>query len=459
MRLRNLLLRWLLIPTLLLWAAGFALSYLRSLAQAHEAYDRTLLGSALVVSENLAVADGEVVADLPYAALEMLRTDAQDRIFYRIASLDTGSHITGYADLPPPPAVPAAEPLFYDAAYKDQAVRIVALRTTLPEGGAQRQLLVQVAETLDARHQLTRRIVSEAAAVQLLLIALAAGLIAWGVRQGLAPLKRLRSEVRARGAHDLTPIDTRAVPREVAPLIHAINTHTERQRQLGEAQARFVANASHQLKTPLTVLRAQVDHALMQTELAAMRQVLTQLNETTDATGRLVGQLLALARSEPGRTLEVTAFDLTELARDATFELLALARSKRIDLGFEGADAVPVHGEAVLLRELVTNLVHNALTYTPEHGRVTVTVAQHDQRAVLTVVDNGPGIAPSERSKVLERFYRAPGTQPQGSGLGLAIAQEICARHGVTMTLGEVPGGGSGLCVALLWPAQDPAPT
>ena len=182
--------------------------------------------------------------------------------------------------------------------------------------------------------------------------------------------------MRKRGANDLTPIDTRAVPREVAPLIHAINAHTERQRQLSEAQARFVANASHQLKTPLTVLRAQVGHALMQTDLDTMRAVVTRLHETTDTTGRMVGQLLALARSEPGRSLEVQDVDLTALAREVSFEMLSAARSKGIDLGFEGGDPVLVRGEHVLLHELIANVVHNAIVYTQERGRVTVSVGQ-----------------------------------------------------------------------------------
>ncbi|HSI60292.1 MAG TPA: sensor histidine kinase N-terminal domain-containing protein [Ideonella sp.] len=454
-RLRDLLLRWLLVPTLALWALGFAIGYMRSLAQAHEAYDRTLLGSALVVAEHLHVADGEVVADLPYSALEMLRTDAQDRIFYRIAD-SAGGTITGYEDLPPPPAAPGAEPVFYDARYKEQAVRIVALQHAVLDGERRRSLQVQVAETLEARHQLTRHIVVGAAAVQLLLIVLAAGLIALGVRQGLAPLKRLRDEVRSRGVNDLTPIASRAVPREVAPLIDAINAHTERQRQLSEAQARFVANASHQLKTPLTVLRAQVDHALMQTGLAEMRAVVTQLNQTTDATSRLVGQLLALARSEPGRALEVQDIDLTRFAQEVTFEMLALARGKQIDLGFEGGSPVPVRGEHVLLRELITNLVHNALVHTRNGGRVTVSVGLRQRRAALQVVDNGPGIPPAERARVLERFYRLAGTENEhGSGLGLAIVTEICARHGIVLSLGDAPDGGSGLCVDLLWPSQD----
>ena len=424
-RLRSLLLGWLLLPTLVLWALGFVVGYMRSLAQAHEAYDRTLLGSALVISERLNLADGEVVADLPYAALEMLRTDAQDRIFYRVADLRDGRYITGYEDLPAPVSPTGEGPVFYDAVYKDQDVRIVAVKHALLDDTEQRQLLVQVAETLDARRQLTRRIVAEAAVVQLLLIASAAGLIALGVRQGLAPLKRLRDEVRKRGANDLTPIDTRAVPREVAPLIHAINAHTERQRQLSEAQARFVANASHQLKTPLTVLRAQVGHALMQTDLHTMRAVVTRLHDTTDTTGRLVGQLLALARSEPGRSLETVDIELTELAHQATFELLPVARAKDIDFGFEADAPVQVRGEPLLLRELIVNLVHNAIIYTPAEGRVTVSVgttastvgsatedvvaggaaapSSRGPRAWLRVVDNGPGIAPAERARVLDR--------------------------------------------------------
>jgi two-component system sensor histidine kinase TctE len=269
----------------------------------------------------------------------------------------------------------------------------------------------------------------------------------------VAPLKRLRAVVRARGANDLTPIDSTAVPREVAPLIDAINAHTARQRELSEAQVRFVANASHQLKTPLTVLRAQADHALMQTELEPMRELVERLHQTTDATGRMVGQLLALARSEAGAAADDSAVELNELAHDATFDLLPMARGRRIDLGFEAADApVRVRGEPVLLRELVTNLVHNAITYTGEHGKVTVGVALHDGQPTLTVIDNGPGIAPAERARVLERFYRAPGAPAQGSGLGLAIVNEICGRHGARLALEGAPGGSSGLCVRVEWP-------
>ncbi|HUG24467.1 sensor histidine kinase [Piscinibacter sp.] len=454
LRLRSLLLRWLLIPSLLLWAGGFALGYWRSLAQAHEAFDRTLLGSALVLGEHLVIAGGEVVADLPHAALEMLRTDAQDRVYYRVSSLDSGRYVTGYEDLPPPPDPWSGEPSFYDADYKGQAVRIVALRRTLLDGSDRRRLLVQVAETLDARHALTRRLVQQSALVQLLLISAAAGLIVLGVRHGLAPLRQLRDEVRARDPDDLRPIATADVPREVAPLIEAINVHTERQRQLGEAQLRFVANASHQLKTPLTLLRALSGQAQLQADAGQVRAVLARLDETTDTTARIVGQLLTLARAEPGHVLQHATADLTLLAHDATFELLGAAGEKSIDLGFEGHEALPVRGDPVLLRELVTNLVHNAITYTPAGGRVTVTVGRRDGRPVLSVVDNGPGIPESEREQVFERFYRVAGNPAQGSGLGLAIVKEICARHGITIVLGDAPGGGTGLRVALSWPSN-----
>jgi len=455
-RLRSLLLRWLLIPTLVLWLLASAIGYLRSLAQAHEAYDRTLLGSALMIGERLGVEDGQVVADLPYTALEMLRTDAHDRIFYRVARLEDKAYITGYADLPQPAQPPGAEPLFYETVYKGQDIRVVALAWTVVDEPAPRRLMIQVAETLDARRQLTRRMVSQAAVMQLLLILAAAGLIAFGVRRGLAPLKRLRNEVRARGANDLTPIDTRSVPREVAPLIHAINTHTERQRQLGEAQVRFVANASHQLKTPLTLLRAQVDHALQQPDLATMREVVNRMHLSTESTRRLVDQLLSLARSEPGRPLDIEEVDLTAVAREQTFQLLGLARAKAIDLGFEGDGVVPVRGEPVLLRELVANLGHNAVNYTPPGGKVTVRVDLSGGRPRLCVTDNGPGIPADERARVFERFYRGNGTGEQGTGLGLAIVKEICERHRIRISIGDGPEG-VGLNIQLLWPAPADA--
>ena len=249
-------------------------------------------------------------------------------------------------------------------------------------------------------------------------------------------------------------MDTRTVPREVVPLIDAINAHTERQRQLAEAQVRFVANASHQLKTPLTVLRAQVGEALQQNDVEAMRAIVARMDGTTEATGRLVGQLLALARSEPDRPLDARDLDLAELVQQATFEQVSAARARGIDLGFEGAGPLPLRGEALLLRELVTNLVHNAVTYTPAGGHVTVSVGRIEGGVRLRVVDDGPGIPAEERERVFERFQRLDGSGAAGSGLGLAIVKEICVRHGAEVSLSDPPQGGHGLCVDVRFAAR-----
>jgi two-component system sensor histidine kinase TctE len=188
----------------------------------------------------------------------------------------------------------------------------------------------------------------------------------------------------------------------------------------------------------------------MQTDIDAMRAIVARLDGTAETTGRMIGQLLSLARSEPGRVLDEQDLDLTALAHDATFELLAPALAKEIDLGFEGTDPVMVRGERVLLRELVTNLVHNAVTYTPRGGRVTVSVGRAGGQACLRVVDDGPGIAPAERTRAFERFQRLASSTESGSGLGLAIVKEICVRHGAEIALADPPGG-RGLDVQVRW--------
>ena len=435
-RLRDLLLAWLLLPSLLLWGLSFAIGYQRNMRLANEAYDRTLLGSALVIADSLIVVEGLVVADLRASALEMLRTESRDRIYYRIIDIDDGRFVTGYEDLPSPPREPGLTPVFYDQRYKDQAVRIVAIRYGLLDEVRRRQFQVEVAETMEARRALTRQLAIEAAVPTLLLLAGASMFIVVGVQRGLAPLTRLGQAVRRRAAADIGPIPQERVVREVAPLIEAINLHAARHRQLSEAQVRFVSNASHQLKTPLTALRARIDLALQQPDPSIVRGVLLQIRESERWMQRMIDQLLSLARSEPGHALDFERIDLAELARDTTFELVVIARGKGIDLGFEGEWPVIVDGEPALLRELVANLVHNAISYTPDGGHVTVRVTGVDGRPRLEVIDDGPGIAPADRPRVFERFHRLSGTSAgTGSGLGLAIVKEICDRHGLTTGL------------------------
>ena len=449
-RLRSHLLRWLLIPIFVLWAIGFRINYVRTLEQANEAYDRTLLGSALAIAERVSVEGGELSVDVPYAALEMLETRAQDRIFYKVSCIDPPMAVTGYDDLPPPPRAPKEEaPVFHDAVYHGEPVRLVALDRQVYDAKIRGPLLIQVGETLGAREALSRRVLIDASVLQLTLIAAAALLIALGVQRGLLPLRRVRDEIKGRGEADLTPIATEAVPREVIPLIEAINLHTQRQRQLNDAHRQFIADASHQLKTPLTVLRTQSAQALAQHDPEVMRQVIREIHDSTDATSRVIQQLLALARSEPGHIVADEAIDLTSIARQAAFDLLPQALLKHIDLGFDGEAAVMLNGQPLLLRELVSNLVDNAIRYTPEGGRIDVTVAHDAQGApLLQVGDNGPGIPAAERDKVFDRFYRVHGSGADGCGLGLSIVRQIAERHGARIELGEGRDG-RGLCVGV----------
>jgi two-component system sensor histidine kinase TctE len=454
MRLRNHLLRWLLLPLAVVWAVGFHLDYARSIAQANEAYDRTLAGSALAIAERVMVRDGAFSVDLPYAALEMLETRAQDRVFYKVSSERPVMVVTGHEDLPGPAARPAGdEPSFEDARYRGEAIRMVAIRRPLYDERGLGPLLVQVAETTAARQAMSTRILLDSVLTQITLIAAAALLITFGVRRGLEPLRRIRNEIAGRDEFDLTPIDAGAVPREVAPLIEALNLHTERQRQLNDAHRQFIADASHQLKTPLTVLKTQAALALQQQDVSRMRAIVAEIHDATDLTARTINQLLSLARSEPGHLMPTETVDLVEIARAATFDLLPQALHKDIELGFEdGGSAVPVQGQPLLLRELVSNLTDNAIRYTPRGGCITVSVhCAATGGAQLQVEDNGPGIAPEHRRQVFDRFYRVNGALSDGCGLGLAIVRQICERHGATAEL-HTAASGKGLRVAVQFP-------
>ena len=384
--LRSHLLRWLLVPLFILWVIGFRVSYLRSLEQANQGYDRTLLGSALAIAERVQIRDGEITVDIPNAALEMLETGFQDRLFYRVSCLDPKMVVTGYDDLPVPERFPKGDkPVFYETVYRDKPLRLVALLRPVYDSQVRGPMLIQIGETMDARQSLSRKILIDAVVTQLLLIIVAAALITYGVKRGLQPLLRIRNEIKARDETDLTPIDRQAVPREVVPLIDAINTHTERQRQLNEAHRQFIADASHQLKTPLTTLKTQAALALRQTDASASRAIVQEIHDSTDATSRVIQQLLSLARSEPGHTLSTEYVDLAEVARETALELITPALAKSIDLGFEGEDRVLVVGNRVLLHELVSNLVDNAIRYTPDCGRITVSVRGEVAGASLTV--------------------------------------------------------------------------
>ena len=428
-------------------------AYFLSLEPASEAYDQALVDVGIALGERIRSSGDGYAFDLPGAAEQVLRTDKYDAIFYQLRRPD-GSTLAGDPDLPAPPR--SAEPedgiIAYDAEYRGQPIRVIAL--LVPCGGE--ICTVQVAETTNKRDNLARSIVLSSL-VPALAIAAATLLIVWiGVKRGLAPLEDLSAEIRARSARDLRPIDPGHAPQEARPLVGALNQLFHQVDESSTSQQRFLANAAHQLRTPLAGLQAHTEIALAQGVPEAQRAQLEQIHRATIRTARLASQLLALARVEPGGArVDVAApVNLRAVVEDAADEWVHRALAREIDLGFELADAT-AQGDALLLREALSNLIHNALEYTPAGGRVTVRTGVRGEggnaRAFLEVEDDGPGIPPAERARVLERFYRVPGTVGTGSGLGLAIVREIALAHRAELDIGAGEGG-RGCKVGLTFP-------
>jgi two-component system sensor histidine kinase TctE len=261
-------------------------------------------------------------------------------------------------------------------------------------------------------------------------------LVWFGILRSLAPLERLRSEIAQRSARDLRPLDGSYAPAEVRPLVGTLNELLGNLRDALDSQQRFTANAAHQLRTPLAGLQTQVELALRQPAPEPMLRSLDQLRGATVRAAHLANQLLALSRAEPGghRPDALRALDLRSVAQDAAATWVPRALPKDLDLGFE-IEHAPVSGDARLLRDLLDNLLENAIRYTPEGGRITVRTGVEGDQSVVSVEDDGPGIPADQRERVFQRFYRVPGSTGDGSGLGLAIVHEIVNAHGASASI------------------------
>ncbi|QOL47823.1 sensor histidine kinase [Massilia litorea] len=462
--LRGQLLRWLLVPLLALVAVNSVSLYRDALEAADIAYDRSLLASTRALAERVSVRDGKVVADVPYVALDSFETDTLGRIFYRVTGL-RGETVSGYADLPPVPAnVPRSELYpalvrFYQADYNGEPVRIAALLQPVYDDSMRGIALIQVGETLDARRALSRRILLNTLARQAVLVLAVATLVWFAVRLVLQPLMRLKNEVETRPLSDLSNVDQALVHREVRPLVDAMNGAMGRLQQLIAGQRRFIADASHQLRTPLTVLKTQAELALRENDPVAMREIVRSIAATTDSTVHLANRLLSVARIEHGGdSAAMMPVALPDVVRQVGLELALPAVQKSIDLSLDAPDEAWVKGQALLLHELVSNLVDNAIRYTPVGGTVLLRVAPQEDQVVLEVADSGPGVPEAERDKVFAPFYRAAAAleiNPGGTGLGLAIVRDIVALHRGTVSLETADGGGLKVLVAL--PAARPS--
>jgi two-component system sensor histidine kinase TctE len=409
-------------------------AYYLSLEPATAAHDASLIDTAIALGERIRSAGGVTTVDLPSVAEQMLRTDKYDKVYYVVRD-PAGNTVAGDAGIPlPPPSQRAQDStMLYDAEYRDSAVRAVTLLS--PCGG--QICSITVAETTRKRDLLVREILFGSVLPQALLAVLTLVIVWFGVARGLAPLERLSGEIRQRSARDLRPIEPAQAPEEAKPLIAALNELLVQVGELHRNQQRFLANAAHQLRTPLAGLQAHAELALAQPIPAEARAEVEQVHSATVRTARLANQLLALARAEPGGHVEPHGLvELRSLVEGAADEWVHRALERDLDLGFELKPAT-VHGDAFLLREALGNLVHNALEYVPHGGHITVRTGMREGSAFVEVEDDGPGIPSAERARVLERFYRVPGTPGTGSGLGLSIVREIAAAHGATMEIGH----------------------
>jgi two-component system sensor histidine kinase TctE len=455
------ILDWMLAPLLLLWPMSVALTWLVAQNIASRPFDRDLAEMARTVARQVVVAPGSsekhslVRLRSAEVATEVLRADDADKVYFQLLGA-RGEYIAGDKDLQvPEEGTGVAQFIRYrDDEVHGDAVRVAYLwlpATGVPGEGAP---LVQVAETLDKRARLATEIIKGVIVPQFVVLPLAVLLVWFALARGIRPLNELQQRIRRRESHDLSPLAERDVPEEVAPLVSAINDLLTRLDHSMASQKQFLADAAHQLKTPLAGLRMQAE--LVQREIdageqdpASLKRSLQHIANASERAAHMVNQLLAMARAEAkALARQPEEVDLAALARETVRDFVPKAMDKRIDLGYEGPDENrPLHGslkgrlmgQPLLVRELVRNLVDNALQYTPAGGTVTARVMDDPfgQVVVLQVEDTGPGIPEAERELVLQPFYRALGTNVDGSGLGLAIVREIVTQHEAELTIGD----------------------
>jgi len=454
---------WALIPpVLILLLVNAFWFYTGAIDAANRAYDRSLAASLKNIAESIHATGGHITVDIPYSALDIFEEGVQERVYYAIIGPDD-KVITGYDDLPFDGLKGGGEePKIVDTVFREQPIRLAALSKRLydPELAGGDSVTVLFAETTEARTRLAFSLFLDSLRPQLLLLSAGLFLVLLVLRNAFSPLLQLRDTIRQRKDEDLTPVSATNVPNELLPLVDAINYHMSRLDRLLQARRRFLADAAHQIRTPLTVLGTQAEYGLRQDDPEEMHRTFGSLIDTIRSTRRMANQMLTLARAEPanGQIQEFSRLDFGELACDVAGELASLALKKSIDLSFEGLpDPAFVDGNPTMLREMVSNLIDNALRYTPDNGHVNVEVLVSGRSVMLRVADDGPGIPESEREKVFQRFYRILGRGDSGgSGLGLAIVRQICLAHGGRITLGERQAG-SGLTVEVILPLAAPA--
>jgi len=444
--LRGRLLAWLLVPLVVVGVVATTGAYAFLQRRLTDAYDLDLGDIARALVPFVGVQEGRAVLRIERQADAVLRADSTDQIYYSIVD-DMGDVLAGEANMPRPSFVPNATPQFYDATYSGRPIRVAILRTLVQGHPVQ----IMAAETTRKRELAHRDALLSAFVPTTLLSAAAVLAVLLGVRGGLRPVDDLRRQLQARTHLDLRPVHEPASAEELRPLVNELNEMFHRMGEAQEVQAHFIANAAHQLRTPIAGLVTQIELASGSDDRQKRDLHLANARESAARLTRLAQQVLSLAAADPLSNPKVSeeSCDLADIVKDRAGEWLRRIDGQRVELEFELGPA-RIRGSSVLVGELASNLVDNAARY----GAKTVTVVTRDGdgRSVLEVIDDGPGIPVPERARIFERFRRLDNESTDGSGLGLAIVKEIAQRHRASIHV-EEGRHGRGTCVGVSFPA------
>ena len=436
------ILDWMLAPLLFVWPISIAVTHYFATTVANYPYDQTLREQVAAISRQVKFVDGRPQISLPGSARAFLRSDEIDSVYFHVLGRG-GKLLAGDSELPvlsSEETLEKADPgevYFRDDDYQGEDLRIAYMVLGEPDAESGRWVLIEVGETLEKRSQLSNKIIASVILPQFVIIPLAVVLVWFGLTRGLRPLTRLRELIEARREEDLSPITAIRVPEELQPLTDAFNSMLMRMQRNMDGQRRFISDAAHQMRTPLTGLKMQAQLAAREDDPKQLRYALQNISTSVDRAAHLVNQLLSLARAEASE-LSAQVMEPPELERllnEIVGEWVMAARERLIDIGFEASGRVLILGNVFLLREMINNLLDNALRYTPEAGCVTARVFRKGDKVVLEIEDSGIGIADDEAHKVFDRFYRVEGTGVEGSGLGLAIVREIAELHRAAASL------------------------
>ena len=461
--LRRHLLLGILLPVALFIAFNTYSLYQQTLTSLNTAYDRTLLASAKSISEQLDVQGYDEAAQLratvPYSALEAFEADNQSQMFYRVSTLQ-GELVSGFEDLPAwRGQIPAQPPYaalvdFYDERLRGRDVRVAVLLQPVSSAQGRTMAVIQVAETLEVRETLALQLLYSTLLRQALLIGVIALTVVLVVQRAIHPVRQLSQQLQARREGDLSPIAAPSTPRELQPLVDATNGVMQRLSQLLRHQQRFVRDASHQLRTPLAVLKTQVQSAL-RGDVEPV-QALHEIRDTVERATQLANQMLALAKVEQLRQQSAPPLiRLDEILRAVALEISPLIAQRNLDFGIH-TEPASVQAHEWMLRELCRNLLHNAVRHAPPGTERAVDLRADRPDVVLTISDQGPGIDEELATRLFQPF--SAGDVRAGSGLGLAICQEIVKAVGGSIALANrvEDHGISGLDAVVRLPLDAP---